>query len=119
MFEEMMGRLVNGAVWGVGVGLATSVIKGERPAVRPAVKAVMKAYIGASERIRATTAETRENLEDLYAEAKTEHATGEAPAAEHVASVESPDTTTSAHDEVTAATTLRAPRGRSKSTETV
>jgi hypothetical protein len=84
MFEGMLGRVLNGAVWGLGAGLVLNVLRGgasgatestggpRRPAVRPLTKALMKAYVAVEERVRKTAAEARENVEDLYAEVKTE-----------------------------------------------
>jgi hypothetical protein len=80
----MLGRVLNGAVWGLGAGLALNVLRGgtsgatessggpSRPAVRPLTKALMKAYVAVEERVRETAAEARENVEDLYAEVKAE-----------------------------------------------
>lgn len=71
MLEGMLGRLVNGALWGLGAGLALSVTRSEG-GLRPVTKALLKAYIVAADRIQEVVAEARESLDDLYAEARAE-----------------------------------------------
>jgi hypothetical protein len=73
MFEGMLGRLVNGALWGVGAGVAMSLVRGG-PGMRPVAKALIKAYVAATDRVQEMTAEARESLDDLYAEARAEQA---------------------------------------------
>jgi len=79
MFEGMLGRLVGGAIWGVGAGLALTLTRGVRgqteSGLRPVAKSLMVAYVATAERVREATAEAREIVEDLYAEAKAERQT--------------------------------------------
>ena len=76
MFEGLLGRLVGGALWGLGAGVALNLARGGGPeALRPAAKSLMKAYVAISERVQETTAEARESLEDLFAEAQAERST--------------------------------------------
>ncbi len=79
MFENALGRLINGAIWGIGAGLVLTVVRSGEPGLRPMLKSAMKAYIAASDRVQEMTAEARESLEDLYVEVKSERQNG-APA---------------------------------------
>lgn len=73
MFEGLLGRLVGGALWGLGAGVALNLARAGGPGgIRPAAKSLMKAYVAISERVQETTAEARESLEDLLAEAQAE-----------------------------------------------
>lgn len=73
MFEGMLGRLVGGALWGLGAGVALNLMRGGgAPGIRPAAKSLMGAYVAISERLQEATAEARETLDDLYAEARAE-----------------------------------------------
>ncbi len=72
MFENMLGRLLNGAVWGLGAGLIVTLTREGGAGLRPVVKNLMKAYVVASDRVQELTAEAREGLDDLYAEVKAE-----------------------------------------------
>ena len=78
MFEEIPGRLISGALWGLGAGLVLRVVGGPtgeprgETAVRPLAKSLVKGYVVASERVRGLTAEARESLGDIYAEAQAE-----------------------------------------------
>ena len=86
MIEEAGERLLNGVLWGVGVGLAIRIARaaggggehdehsGEHSgnAVRPVAKNAMKGAIAVSDRMRSVLSEARESIEDLYAEAAAE-----------------------------------------------
>ncbi len=85
MFEDVPGRLISGALWGLGAGLALSLIRGSEGerrraptgnAARPLAKTVMKGYVAAADRMKQWTAEARENLEDIYAEVQAERGSG-------------------------------------------
>jgi hypothetical protein len=87
MFEDVTGRLISGALWGLGAGIVLSVMRGEdrsRRGLRPVARTLVKGYVVASDRVRELTAEARESLGDLYAEAKAEQHSpnGHAPAKE-------------------------------------
>jgi hypothetical protein len=71
MFEEALGRLVSGAVWGLGAGLAVTVVRGG-PGGRGVAKRLINGYMTVTDRLREMTAEARESLEDLTAEARAE-----------------------------------------------
>jgi hypothetical protein len=86
MFEGALGRLLSGALWGVGAGLVLTVVQNREVGLKPIAKEAMKVYLAASDKVQELTAEARDSLEDLYAEAKAEQAEGgsetsEAPAA--------------------------------------
>jgi molybdenum-dependent DNA-binding transcriptional regulator ModE len=74
MFEDAMGRLINGALWGLGAGLVVTVTRGGGEGLRGAAKNLMKGYLTISERVQEATAEVRENLDDLAAEVRAERA---------------------------------------------
>ncbi|GEM_PF-2512085 len=85
MFEDVPGRLISGALWGLGAGLALSLVRGREAerrrtpasaAARPLAKTVMKGYVAAADRVKGWTAEARENLEDIYAEVQAERGNG-------------------------------------------
>ncbi len=63
---ELLGRLVTGALWGAGAGVALVFGREGAPGLRTAAKAVMKAYVI----VAGKAADGRETLDDLYAEAK-------------------------------------------------
>ncbi len=80
MFEDVAGRLISGALWGLGAGIVLKVMqRGERrqPGLRPVAKTLVKGYVVASDRVRGLAAEAREGLGDLYAEAQAEHQAAE------------------------------------------
>jgi hypothetical protein len=80
MFESVFGRLINGAVWGLGAGLALSIAQAGGTGLRPIVKGLVKAAMATSDRIQEMSAEARENLEDLYSEVQSEREQEAAPA---------------------------------------
>jgi hypothetical protein len=71
MLEDAFGRLVSGALWGLGAGLAVSVVRGG-PGGRSVAKGMINGYLAVADRFREMTAEARESLEDLTAEARAE-----------------------------------------------
>ena len=88
MFEDVPGRLLSGALWGLGAGLALNLLRGQKQdragratgpnAVRPVAKSLMKAYVASADRVRSMTAEARESLGDMYAEVQAERRGGAA-----------------------------------------
>ncbi len=72
MLGHMIGRVVNGALWGLGAAAVLAVARGDSLASRPTAKRVMMACIAAADKVQETTATTRETLEDLYAEIRAE-----------------------------------------------
>jgi hypothetical protein len=74
MFEDAIGRLVSGALWGLGAGVVITFTRGGGEGVRSVAKGLMKGYIAVADRIQETTAELREGVEDLAAEVRAENA---------------------------------------------
>jgi hypothetical protein len=77
VLEGAIGRLVSGALWGLGAGLVLTLTRGNDEGLRPLAKSAVKAYLVASDRLREMSGEARETLEDLYAEARAEQSTEE------------------------------------------
>jgi hypothetical protein len=74
MFEDAVGRLISGALWGLGAGVVVTLTRGGDQGLRSVTKGVMKGVIGIADRVQETTAQWREDFEDLAAEARAEHA---------------------------------------------
>jgi len=72
MFEDLIGRLVGGAIWGLGTGIVLTVFRGDGAGVRPVARTLMKTSLAATDRVRSVTAEAREQLDDLRAEVQAE-----------------------------------------------
>ena len=72
MFELSFGRFVSGALWGVGAGIVLAVLGNGGEGLRPITKSAVKAYLDVADRVNEMTAEARESIEDLYAEARAE-----------------------------------------------
>jgi len=77
-----MGRLISGALWGLGAGLVLTVSRGGGDGLRSVAKGVMKSYIAVTDRVQEATAEARENLGDLAAEVRAERDNAEAGTSE-------------------------------------
>ena len=78
MLEDAMGRLISGALWGLGAGLVLTVTRGGGEGLRSVAKGVMRGYISVADRVQEASAEARENLSDMAAEVRAERATAEA-----------------------------------------
>ena len=78
MLEDALGRLIGGAVWGLGAGLALTLARNGAPGLRAVAKGVVKASVGTADRVREMAAEARENTSDLVAEVRAE-SPGEPP----------------------------------------
>jgi hypothetical protein len=74
VFEEVIGRLVGGALWGLGAGVLITLTRGGGEGLRDVTKGAMKAYLNVADRVQEATAEARENFEDLAAEVRAERA---------------------------------------------
>jgi hypothetical protein len=74
MFEDALGRLIGGAVWGIGAGVLLTLTRGGGEGLRDLTRGAMKAYLTAADRFQEATAEMREGFEDLAAEARAERA---------------------------------------------
>jgi hypothetical protein len=90
MFEDIPGRLLSGALWGLAAGVALRVLNldgresnesrdsnGQAPQprsspVRPVMKTLIKGYVAVADGVSRLTAEARETVGDLYAEAQAE-----------------------------------------------
>ncbi len=72
MFEGVIGRLLSGALWGLGAGVVLALTRENGEGLRPLTKSAVKAYLSASDRVRELTSEARESIEDIYAEARAE-----------------------------------------------
>ena len=75
MFEDALGRLVTGALWGVGAGVVVTLTRGGGGGLRDLTRGVMKAYVTVADRAQEATAELREGFEDLAAEVRAESRT--------------------------------------------
>ncbi len=62
-----------GGPWLLGA-VALLAIPGVRNSLRPLAKGTMKAGMAVADQVKALTAETREQMNDLYEEARTEYA---------------------------------------------
>ena len=69
--------LEGGGAWGIGLGLVAgaAIVLGRRG--RPLVKGAIVGYLSAQDRIREVAAETVEQLQDLYEEARAEYQEGQ------------------------------------------
>lgn len=74
MFEDALGRLINGALWGVGAGVVVTVTRDGGQGMRGLAKGLIRGYINLSDRLHEATAQMREGFEDLAAEARAEDA---------------------------------------------
>ena len=74
MLEDVTGRLVAGALWGLGAGLLMAVTRDGSGGLRSVAKGVVKGYLTIADRVQDTTAEMRENIGDLAAEVRAERA---------------------------------------------
>jgi hypothetical protein len=74
MFEDAIGRLISGALWGAGATAILSLTGARRKGegLRPLAKSLMKGYLAVADRVVEASAEARESLNDLYAEARAE-----------------------------------------------
>jgi hypothetical protein len=72
MFEDTIGRVVSGALWGAGAAAAMSLVRRRGDGLRPVAKTVVKGYLDVADRLSEITAEARETLGDIYAEARAE-----------------------------------------------
>ena len=83
MVEDIPGRIISGALFGVGAGLVMRVVGGSKREgenaqqddagpVRPVAKTVMKGITMVSDRIRSVMSDAREGIDYLYAEAQSE-----------------------------------------------
>jgi len=70
--EEFLDAMTGGAVWGVGFGLAMAAVQAAGSGLRPVMKGGVRGAVQVGDWVRNVTAESRENLQDVYAEARAE-----------------------------------------------
>jgi hypothetical protein len=70
--DEFFEALTGGAVWGAAFGLVAAALGGFGRGMRPTAKNIVKGGLVIGDWFRETTAEGRETLQDIYAEAKAE-----------------------------------------------
>ena len=68
--EEFLDAVTDGAIWGVGFGLAATAVRSLGVGLRPVVKGVVRTGVTAADWVKTGVAEGRENVEDAYHEAK-------------------------------------------------
>lgn len=69
--EELLDAVTDGAIWGIGFGLAATAVRSLGGA-RPIVKGAMRGAVTAGSWLKEAGSEGRESLQDLYHEAKAE-----------------------------------------------
>ena len=52
MFENAFGRLVSGALWGLGAGVVITLTKDGAPGLRSMTRRVIKGYLALSDRVQ-------------------------------------------------------------------
>jgi hypothetical protein len=78
--EELLERTSGSTALGIGLGvlfLGPVLLPAFGRGLRPLAKSAIKGYLALSERTREVFAETGERLQDLYAEAQSEYASGD------------------------------------------
>ena len=65
--------LEGGGSWGLGVGLVAGAAIVLAKSGRPVLKSAIVGYLTLSDRVKTLAAETSEQLQDLYEEARTEY----------------------------------------------
>jgi hypothetical protein len=70
--DEFVDAVTGGAVWGIGFGLAMSAVQAAGGGLRPVAKTTVRNALNVGDWVRNVTAESRETLQDVYAEARAE-----------------------------------------------
>ncbi|MBV8718259.1 MAG: DUF5132 domain-containing protein [Chloroflexi bacterium] len=70
--EEFLDAVTGGAIWGVGFGLALAAVQTAGSGLRPVAKGGVRGALHVGDWLRNVTAEGRETLQDVYAEARAE-----------------------------------------------
>jgi len=70
--EEFVDAVTGGAIWGVGFGLAMAAVQAAGSGLRPVAKNGVRGAVQVGDWLRNVTAESRETLQDVYAEARAE-----------------------------------------------
>ena len=74
MFDDLLESVggTPGRILGIGLALGLGVAIGR--GIRPVAKSALRGYMTVADRVKEVTAEASEGLQDLYHEAKSEHA---------------------------------------------
>lgn len=70
---DLLETLLGGAGWGLGIGAALGAVSLFGRGLRPVAKQAVKLGMAAGDRVQEWTAEMREQVDDIVAEAKAEH----------------------------------------------
>jgi hypothetical protein len=70
--EEVFDAVTGGAIWGIGFGLALTAVRGAGGGLRPLAKNAIKGAMLVTDWLQTAAEQSRETVEDLYHEAKTE-----------------------------------------------
>jgi hypothetical protein len=70
--EEFVDAVTGGAMWGIGFGLALAAVQSVARGVQPAARGTLRGALGLGDWLRTATAGSREALQDIYHEARTE-----------------------------------------------
>ena len=71
---DLVETLLGGAGWGLGIGAAVGALSIVGGGLRPVAKQAIKLGMAAGDRLQEWTAEMREQMDDLVAEASSERA---------------------------------------------
>jgi hypothetical protein len=66
--KKLIGRFISGIAWGAGTALVLGMVRSDHGNPKQVARGLMRQLLGAAESL----AESRESLEDLYAEARAE-----------------------------------------------
>lgn len=70
--EELLDAMSDGLIWGTGFSVALLAVRSFRGGLRPVLQGAVRGAVTATDWVRNATEESRETLQDLYHEAKTE-----------------------------------------------
>jgi hypothetical protein len=78
--EEVFDAVTGGAIWGIGFGLALTAVRGAGGGLRPLAKNAIKGAMIVTDWLQTAAEQSRETVEDLYHEARTEERRDSRPA---------------------------------------
>lgn len=70
--DELLDAMTGGALWGIGFGLALSLVQTAGTGVRPVAKRLVKGVVEVGDRVATAAQEVRESIEDLAHEVEVE-----------------------------------------------
>lgn len=70
--EEFIDAVSDGLLWGTGFSVALLAVRSFRGGMRPLVKGAVRGAVAGTDWVRNATEESRDSLQDLYHEAKSE-----------------------------------------------